>query len=200
MIGLTLVGAADIATQTDSVNSKVSIRLQEELRENDGSSRQGILVRFPRIPQEDLTAEVFSQVFEENFASASASLPPNLRQMRRAATQNVLRSHARLYQAPLIETLNSLNVEHESLWVGNSIFIRKANKHLIDLISQDTNVIAIDANENVAELMRPVHDVEDVVDAEPTKDADQVNWNLALINADKAWNITKGEGVSDSNN
>ena len=206
--------ATEAGTQTEeqptsftdrSFSSKVSLTLRQELVENYGKSRQGIFVRFPKLAEPELQSQVNSHVFnaaERLFQEPSTSdaAAPNIRVLRRTAVNQVLRSHADIFQAPLRETLDALNVEYESLWIGNSIFIRNAPVELIELLAQDENVVAIDANENVAELLRPVESVEDVSASNdlksPDDDSSEIPWNLAQINVDKAWTITKGEGVS----
>ena len=80
-----------------------------------------------------------------------------------------------------------------------SIFVRGASLELLYVLAGIENVVSIDLNRIVAHIDQPVqidltHDIGYHLRVE-SEAAPELLWNLKQINADKAWEITRGEGV-----
>lgn len=82
-------------------------------------------------------------------------------------------------------------VEFEPFWIVNCVFVRSASAALISRLATLPSVREIVGN-NVAGVVDPVR----IAKVRPRHSAAAVQWNIAKIEADLAWNTTRGEGVT----
>jgi subtilisin family serine protease len=140
-----------------------------------------ILVRFPPRPRapkalmDKLTRlEKQKLIYAELLATASAS-------------QDVLRKN-----------LQTRGFEVRTFWLGNTMHIKKATPALIKELRERLNIVEIEAVKDVARVDEPmIHEVHASLPRRQNERA--VEWNIAIINADAIWNVTKGYEVTIAN-
>lgn len=137
------------------------------------------------------------------------------RGQRRRIVMELLQKHAAKTQALTLQELRGLGYDVHSFWINNSILIKKAPLNVLTLIiafatreESHNNICAIFPNRIVAQIP-PVREVP--VDehlslndagrgaASPNQEEASLPWNIRLINADKVWKMTRGEGVVVAN-
>ena len=129
---------------------------------------------------------------------------------RRRKVKELLKSHAAKSQESTIRELQKLGLEVRSFWINNSILIRKVPSiHLTLIVSLVTNeesghnILSIFPNRLVARIP-PIPKVDETMlprnhsvwtTRAHNRDEASLLWNIRLINADKVWEKTRGEGV-----
>jgi subtilisin family serine protease len=86
----------------------------------------------------------------------------------------------------------------KTFWLGNTMHIKQATPALIKELRDRKSIIEIEAVKEVGRINEPmVHEVFEKLPELTTNKA--VEWNIAIINADKIWNVTKGYEVTIAN-
>lgn len=103
------------------------------------------------------------------------------------ALTNALRTHSTMSQGPVMAALKSYGLETESYWITNQILVKGASPPVIQTLMSTSGVKDI-----VEEITFPILPVFNVTLGIPPKGPE---WNVRMIQADKIWNKTKGEGI-----
>lgn len=108
------------------------------------------------------------------------------------------RLHNARYQPQVIAALEELNLDFKPFWITNSILVRNVDASLFQKLQSLPNVIELEADKISAHIIAPmVHEYHDEPAAAGVKRAPE--WNIEIIGAPAAWNITQGEGITVSN-
>ncbi len=118
------------------------------------------------------------------------------RKARREQVGQELMAQAVRSQASLSRFLTELGVPYRSFWIVNAIVINRADisEELLCQVAE-----RFDVKKVTSPVLESVRFVEDLAAARPVledkKDDQTVEWNLEVVNAPEAWNLTRGEGV-----
>jgi subtilisin family serine protease len=104
-------------------------------------------------------------------------------------------------QSELLKDLLSSGFQARTFWLGNTMHIKNATPFLIKTLRERKNIIEIEAVKEVGRVNEPmVHEVFDKLPAHVSTIAKRdVEWNIAIINAEAIWNVTKGYEVTIAN-
>jgi len=116
----------------------------------------------------------------------------------RAQARNLVRQsralHNAKFQPKVTSILDELQVEYKTYWITNSILVKNVNADLLKTLQTLPNLVEIEADKISAFIVDPmVHEITEI----PNKRA--AEWNIEIIGAPKAWNVTQGAGITVSN-
>lgn len=83
-------------------------------------------------------------------------------------------------QKPVLEQLESLNVEYQSFWIANMIWVR-GNMSVVQAMAQRADVAHLYANPTVPLDALPLEDQQALLHPET------IEWNITMVNADDVW-------------
>eukprot|EP00002_Diphylleia_rotans_P038383 TRINITY_DN8723_c0_g1_i1.p1 TRINITY_DN8723_c0_g1~~TRINITY_DN8723_c0_g1_i1.p1 ORF type:complete len:598 (+),score=90.23 TRINITY_DN8723_c0_g1_i1:56-1849(+) len=115
---------------------------------------------------------------------------------RRAVVRAVRRFVARASQRALLREiptpLRPARQHVEPFWISNVVVVQGASRELLEWLATNPAVAAVRPARGVAAVVEPII-VSDAASSSAPRRA--LEWNIAQILADKAWNITRGENV-----
>ncbi|ODM98270.1 Bacillopeptidase F [Orchesella cincta] len=138
------------------------------------------------ITMEETTSQVLETITSTPYVDRATKLN---------SLYDALKSLANRTQGPVLSYLESRNIEHTSFWVNNQIYVKNINFTTIEDIAFRYIEYMTEINEEyVANLIAPVSVKTNVTLA------DELQWGVAKIQADRAWEVIgglqkAGEGV-----
>ncbi len=157
---LVLTGVAFAATASDQWQSKVDPWVMSKARAGAGTE---------------------FLVFLEEKADLSPAESLSTKAEKGRFVVDALRATAAKTQAPVLERLKALGVEHRAYWISNMIWV-KGDLDVVRDMAERKDVFHIYANPTVRIDERP-RDTQ----AEKSKAPDTVEWNISLVGAPDVW-------------
>lgn len=121
------------------------------------------------------------------------------RKSRRSLVAARLKDHARKSQVEILKDLERTGTRHKSFWINNSIYVESPPCHLQLLLLAKfvSDGIEMMPDRIVAKIPDPIFSRSPVMDklVKFSVMSGQLPWNLAMINLEDAWKISRGKGV-----
>lgn len=122
---------------------------------------------------------IFQRIASQSFPSRSA---------RAQALTKAMKDATSAWQAPVLAALRPFNVETESYWVTNQIFVRNANPLVLAAL-RGLGILKSIAQE----IFLPIMPIFNPSVGTPPNGTE---WNVKKIGAEEVWKQSKGEGIT----
>jgi len=202
---LVLQGA--IASSSSSY-SKMDSHLVERLQQQQQQQQQqelgspgktfNVFVVPKAVDETELGDKVQGRLGELRSRLESSSLDEIPRAQRRGIVHEIRSTVARFAQEGLLGFLGGLPLKKvESLWITNAIYVSGASREIVEVLAAREDVAMVYLDRPVASIspVRIAEAVDPAAAAAGEREEMLLEWGVTHIGADKAWNITRGEGV-----